>query len=220
MPQRFLWLPATDPEAADDRPADPEPIRWQSPLGPFGVADLEDDSPEVVLMDVCQEAWAALDGARVARLRGKGDALDAHSGYTRLKVAAALGLLNGRANVSAEDWELAGHLMTVSDRTRAAVAATLAKAKAEHNAAVGKFEAARDEIRSSTAAESAVRRACGKIRSRLAKAPGGWAPRRDLKDAIGRDRDSLREALARLESTGVITAETVGGKGGYRLKRT
>src|SRR4051812_24590122 len=79
---------------------------------------------------VCAEANEEITDAHWRRSRGEGDALDGHALYTRLKVAAALAVLDGHLGakgVTAEDWRLAGVLMAVSDATRADVQADLCR---------------------------------------------------------------------------------------------
>ena len=52
---------------------------------------------------------AVIDKVRLDQLRsGNGHTLDSHSLLARLKVAAALGLLDGRIEVNDDDWQLAG----------------------------------------------------------------------------------------------------------------
>lgn len=112
-PQRFLWLPATDPDAPAKAPQPPAAITWIMPG--------EELLPTIDgrrTIRVCDTAWDAIDSAHLARLRGAGDALDGHSLFTRLKIAAALALLDERGDVAPEDWELSGVVMAVSDRTR------------------------------------------------------------------------------------------------------
>lgn len=165
-PQRFLWMPATDPSAPTKAPAPPEPIRWSLPG--------EDQMPTVSgrrIMQVCDAAWDAIDGAQIARLRGEGDALDGHALFSRLKVAAALALLDGRGGVAEEDWDLAGIVMRVSNRTRQACGDALRDAAAKVNEA-------RAEARAEAAvvtADHAEVVALGKTKDRiLAKVTADW----------------------------------------------
>jgi hypothetical protein len=53
----------------------------------------------------------AIVANRKATLRGDGHAVYGHALLTRLKLAAALALLDQHQAVSATDWELAGTLM-------------------------------------------------------------------------------------------------------------
>jgi hypothetical protein len=55
--------------------------------------------------------------ARRDNIRGKVEARDGHALLTRLKVAAALAILEGRHTVDDEDWHLSGIVMAVSDAT-------------------------------------------------------------------------------------------------------
>lgn len=210
LPQRFVWLPAGDPAAPAARPPDPVRIRWERPAALKGITEY-DTSP--YLLPVCAEACSGLDAARVAQLHGKTDELDTHGGYTRLKLAAAFGLLDGRAEVSASDWELAGRLMTESDRTRGSVTAALQQVSARRNTARAHADAARAEIVAGQLADAAIKRVCGIVRRKLAKADGPMS-RRELRDAVSRDREWLADALGRLEAAGDIVARD----GGYRLR--
>lgn len=112
-PQRFVWFSTEDPDAPDTAPAAPEPIKWQNPdmhAIPF--------TEGIRGMTVCDEAWNTIEDAQVQRLRGSGHALDGHALLSRLKIAAALALLEMRGDVSDEDWHLAGIIMQHSDQTR------------------------------------------------------------------------------------------------------
>lgn len=112
-PQRFVWLSATDPDAPNVAPHLPHPIRWMMPN--------ESVLPTVEgrrVMHVCDTARNIIDFASIARLRGQGDALDGHALLSRLKIAAALALLDERGDVNDEDWELSGVIMAESDRVR------------------------------------------------------------------------------------------------------
>ncbi|MEX5711895.1 hypothetical protein AB1484_27270 [Parafrankia sp. FMc6] len=110
-PQRFLWMPATDPNAPDEEPGEPEPLAWVLPPWP---ADVPFRSPSGRrVLDVCPTAVDTIKTERRRRLRGQAEALDGHALLARLKVAAALGLLAGRPRVTEKDWELAGVVMAV-----------------------------------------------------------------------------------------------------------
>ena len=128
-PQRFLWLPAYNPELADptDEQIDnPPPLmggtEWSPPAYRAGS----------VTIKVCSTARRTIVRAHIARGRGEGDALDGHSLLNRLKTAAALAILCGdspqrQCEVTEEDWELSGVVMAVSDRTREFVQRVLAE---------------------------------------------------------------------------------------------
>jgi hypothetical protein len=103
-PQRFLWLPADDPGAPDERPDDPG--TYPDPLGTF-----HDRSRRQ--MHVCETARAEIDAARVDHLGGNTtDALDGHALLAQLKIAAGLAILDGRTDaITEEDWQLAASSM-------------------------------------------------------------------------------------------------------------
>ncbi|NLG48361.1 hypothetical protein [Gordonia sp. (in: high G+C Gram-positive bacteria)] len=125
-PQRFVWMPVGDPDAPDVAPSTPEPLVIKAPR--WGT--------ETQFLEVPDVAREAMDRHRLATLRGEDvDPLDGHRMLTRLKVAAALTVLDGRSITDEEDWELAGLIMRVSDRTRAHIERTLTeKARAANRA--------------------------------------------------------------------------------------
>ena len=114
-PQRQIWMLVTDP----DMPRE---------LGP---------TPERVL-DTNLPSWAGAGGQVLIQYgppeireyinaglwdsgRGAVEAIDGHRTLTRLKVAAALAIMDHRSVVSAIDWELSEIIMAKSDATRDSV---------------------------------------------------------------------------------------------------
>ncbi|WP_460756938.1 hypothetical protein [Myceligenerans cantabricum] len=110
-PQRFLWMPATDPDAPDTLPPAPEPLDWSSPV--------LTTEPRHTLLHVATSIKAELQAEGRARLREEVTDDDGQQSLVRLKVAALLALLARRTDVTEPDWHLAGYVMAVSDRTRA-----------------------------------------------------------------------------------------------------
>lgn len=137
-PQRWVWLPADDPEwSANDVPW-PGAIRWTMPQPPRG------DIDGFVRLTIPDQAREAIIEARKRSLRREGDPLDGHRLLTREKVAAALALLHGEFAVTDQWWQLAGLIMHKSDATRAHCSATLStKAESEHRAR-GRLDAVRE----------------------------------------------------------------------------
>jgi hypothetical protein len=203
LPQRFLWLPTTDPDIPDEAPAAPARIEWQLPDGIAHLAD--NDFTRPVVMQVCAVAETAIVSARRARMRGDGDALDGHALYTREKVAAAFALYDGRLNVSEEDWQLAGHLMHVSDLTRERIANALRRAEEQRNDARGQAEAKRARIVSEAAEQDRLRKAQARILTVL-RERSGWVSQSDLRRQLRSDhRDCFPEAIERLLKDDLIT---------------
>lgn len=212
-PQRFLWVPVTDPDMPRQRPAEPPPMTVRVPVRPAAV---------VREMGVCAEARDEIDEAHWRRSRGDGDALDGHALYTRLKVAAALALLDERLTVDAEDWRIAGRIMAASDRTRDAVAAALRERQAAATTARAHDEATRAVVVTEAVEAAAVQRASRAVLAVLEKQPGEWVTGADLRrGAPSRVRPHLDDALAALEMTGVIETEPVEyhGRPGRRYRR-
>ena len=197
--QRWLWLPATDPHAPDDRPADPAPLPWRAP---DKVADLSEEGAPAA-MGVCEAAVREIDAARLETLRDSGEDIESHSLYTRLKVAAGLALLAGRADVSEADWELSGFLMRVSDATRDGVLELLKEKAADENRQRGRAEG----IRADVAAEIAASQRAGRIsRNVLRHVPrDSWVSENKLSHKISAaDRSDVPDVLSGLLDKGLI----------------
>ncbi|KUI37596.1 hypothetical protein AU195_18280 [Mycobacterium sp. IS-1496] len=192
-PQRQLWMLVTDPDMPKE-------------LGP---------TPNRVL-DIALPAWALKGGQVLIQYgpseireyinaglwdsgRGAVEAIDGHRTLTRLKVAAALAILDHRMVVSAVDWELSEVIMAKSDATRNAVLeydrqATRAKVRER---AIGR--AIFDEIIDDRHANTVRRR----IRAVLAD---GTMSRSDLRRAMGKQhyREAFDALLPHLEKLGEV----------------
>lgn len=142
-PQRFIWLPSTDPDISLDRPAQPMPLEVPSGRDWVGW----NSSQFIQIPDEVAEAIAV---NHVARQRGEGDALDGHALFTREKVAFALAVLDGREYMDSDDWFLSGIVMEKSDETRTTIEKELQKEFQKENEqkgrAQGEMRSAADEI--------------------------------------------------------------------------
>lgn len=213
-PQRFLWMPATDPNAPDIAPDEPEPMTWACPpLGSVvGVGG--------VRIGVCQEARETITAARLARLRGEGDALDGHALLARLKVAAALALAAERLDVSDDDWRLAGIVAAKSNAVRQSVVRTLQQKAESANTARADAEAQRAMHVAEKVQDSAVRRVARALHRRLVR-EGDWCTRTVLRGSVGaRDRMLFDDAIEGLIAAGVVTVEVIdhNGQRGQRYR--
>lgn len=205
-PQRFLWLPAVDPDAPDVPPPCPAPKVWTAP-------DTRPSSPfrspshaNRLLMTACREAVDIIDQARLARLRGTGEALDGHGLLTRLKVAAALALTEGRLDITEGDWDLSGVIHRKSDATRAGVQRALEAANAERNEARAFAEAKRSLVVAEQVEDAAIKRVSRRLLRKLKEA--GQTPAGELRKVLAsRDRPLFDEAVERLIGAGVVVAE-------------
>lgn len=195
-PQRFLWLPATDPDAPDTPPEPPDRRAWHMPLWPRA-----DARTGRVVLPVCDTARALVDAQRLARLRGEGEALDGHALLARLKLAAALALLDERATVTDDDWTLAGQLADVSDATRQGVRDALVESAGERNRQRATAEAERQAV----VGDTVVKRACKTLLRKLRR-DGGPVGRSDLRKALAStDRGNFEAAVERLVDAGQVT---------------
>lgn len=198
-PQRFVWLPTTDPGAPDDTPDCPDP--WTVTAPEWGLVDRAMPVPAEVVQELRDHRRDVLRGAPDV------DPLDGHAMQTRLKVAAALTILDGRPDVTGEDWTLAGTVMGMSAATRGqclnaaserARRANVARAHAAEERAV-----VQDRLRHE--------RAVGFVRKKLTRS-GGSCTRRDLSQGTKSElRPHLDDALDELVDAGEIVAETIDG---------
>lgn len=158
LPQRFVWLPTSDPDAPDDPPADPGVHRVNRPAWLHGVGSTVD-------LIVPENATKAIRAHRLAVLREEPnvDPLDGHALLTRLKVAVGLMALDARTAVSEDDWKLAGYVMDVSNYTRERCQRVLTEQSRKSNTARALATAEREEIVS----DRKLQRARGAILRRL-----------------------------------------------------
>lgn len=153
---------------------------------------------------VWQGALDEIDAAAVARHRGEGSALDGHALQCREKIAAHLGLFLGHFGVTEDDWQLAGHLMRVSDSTRAGISDVLRRAGEERNEALGRAEARRAQILRRTEESDSLVRTSQRI-MKILRERKDWVSRSDLRRGVtSRDRDYLDDAIEQLLKTGEI----------------
>lgn len=205
-PQRFLWMPATDPEAPDEVPDAPEPWAWKPPT--WERTEEEKDFPEWrsrVLVRLCAQARDTIVAAHLARTRGTGDALDGHALLTRVKVAAALSILDGNGEVTDLYWRLSGDVMAESDATRESIGRTLAEASRRRNEQQALAEADRALVVEEKVSSAALGRVARLISRKLAGAPDGMTRREVSWSVAGRDKQWLDPALDALRAAGQIT---------------
>ncbi len=207
-PQRFVWLPAFDPGAPDVAPETPEPMTWVPP------AWHEANGRSIggmyrVPVGLPQRAKDMVVAAHLARTRGQGDALDGHALLTRLKVAAALAILEGRTQVDEVDWDLSGRVMAVSDRTREMCQRELVAATKLDNVRQAEAEAARTIVVQERVNEAAVQRVAKGMKRRLAKNGGPMAQGDLRKTLAGRDRTYFEPAISALLLSGDVVENKV-----------
>ncbi len=213
-PQRFLWLPANNPGMDRVDLTAPNSMGWEPPH--YGGSR--------VLFEICDGAIDAVIDNHIKRNRGEGDALDGHSVLNRLKVAAALAMLDvGRSpkeqlTVTPEDWHLAGVIQAVSDRTRAGVVRHLADAAKVENEKKAYVEARKTIVISETVEDDGLKKVVRWLRGKIV---AEWVTEQWLRSKIrGNQKRFLSDALDTLASGGEIEiGEYVANNGTARQVR-
>lgn len=148
-PQRFMWMPGTDPRVDADKASEhpivglnvPAVTAWQQPRA----------------LTIPAEARQLILTERAKAARGEQGALDGHAVFCREKFAYALAVLDGRATMTSEDWRLSGIAAEVSGATRdwvALVAEDAAREEArERGRIMGVTAAASDDEKAHEAAD-------------------------------------------------------------------
>lgn len=206
-PQRFVWMPVSDPYAPDLRPVEPNPwivkvARWAS-------------SPH--LLEIPDQARQQVDAHRLKVLREEAaDPLDGHVMLCRLKIAAALMLLEGRTIVNDDDWKLAGEIMVVSHRTRGRIEKVLSERHRNQRRARAVARGEDDDTAEMTRTERKMQRIMDRIKRELnGRGEISRGPlRRCLNSAARADFDP---AIAHLVDEGVVAIRTEGSDEWYRL---
>jgi hypothetical protein len=204
LPQRFLWLPASNPDLAeyseDEEPPDiMAAIEWQPPIY----------SGKRVAFGLCDAARHAVKRNHRKNMRGDGDALSSHGMLTRLKVAAALAMLLNtdpslQLMIDDEVWALSGVMAAKSDRTRDAVQRYLAEQAKIENEKRAYAEAQKTIVIAETVDNDVASKAARWIRGKVADGPLTW---RAIQQGPKSLRGHLPEALAKLLESGEVVEE-------------
>lgn len=190
-PQRFQWFPASDPRISK---AKSDYTNLIQPLAlPHGLATLGDRT-----IDIPPDAADLILTAREQRGQGQQDALDSHALFVREKFAYALALLDGRTEMTVEDWQLSGVAAAVSDHMRAEVVKKIEQSQRREAADVGVLRGVSQEAADNEKANVQIDRVHKMLRKVLAwlDDAGGRMKNRDLTLKVsGRDRAAFEPAL-------------------------
>jgi hypothetical protein len=220
-PARYLWTPASDP----GRPIVPpnQPPMWRGWTLAHSLGNLDNIDPtQLRPMDVCQVARDAVDQAALDRLAEvPTDPFNSHALLSRLKTAAALALLENRsAAITEEDWQLAGVVHAVSDRTRLRMIDTLKARQRTANAARGLEEGHREVIKGSVVKDDEVKQVCQAIVRKLQR-EGDWVTGKVVRDAVASKlRSHFDDAIDKLAEAGQVEVEGLEYRGqkGLRIR--
>lgn len=218
-PQRFVWLPTTDPEAPDMPPATPAKHVWAFTTAQWagGIPDPFGSGQDLYELPIPDEVRLQVGMHALDRLRAQNaEALDGHTMLARLKVAAALALFAGRKNVTLEDWALSDTVMKVSQRTRDGIVSYLSSKARQNNVAKGEAEGQRAVLVADRVAEESAKRVGRRVMSLVRRGPEGMARSEVRRLLAHRDRQYFEDALERLFDAGQLLVET--GEKGERLK--
>jgi hypothetical protein len=135
--------------------------------------------------------------------------LDGHAMLNRIKVAAMLCILDGRAHVDDDDWELAGFIQSSSDDVRAWVQSSLESERADmvrRRASVeAKVATTVDEERH----KARIARLVPRIASMVATADGGRIAIGGVRKRVtSADRELLGEAIEEAERRRLLAVVT------------
>jgi hypothetical protein len=206
-PQRLVWLPAGDPEAPDNPPEEPAPMVWEPPDWTQATRG-RSAGAECFVVDLPECAVRAIQDARLARLRGSGEALDGHAVLTRTKVACALGVLEGRHRVTDADWDLSGTVMAVSDAQRGRCQRELSSKDIQRNEAQAVAEAERTLIVEDRISREKLPKVAQTIRRRLLREGAAGLPVGKLRNAVrSTDRMFFDDAMEALLNAGDVVSE-------------
>ncbi|BBX25397.1 bifunctional DNA primase/polymerase [Mycolicibacterium alvei] len=180
FPQRFLWVPTVDPfgpTSTEDEPDEPAAADVVVPTFPTIITG----TPYMVgIPPSVREAVRSL--RRRANVGSADvDPLDGHLNLTRLKVSFGLALLDGRRDITEDDWRIAGQLVEVSNRTRACMRTALASRHKQANRARALDQADRQTLIDEHLADERQQRVWKTIDRKLQRV--GTATRRQLQRA-------------------------------------
>jgi hypothetical protein len=197
-PQRFMWFPGTDGRISKKRPWEsgaltlPPPAEWQYPR-------------EIVIPE---EAADLILDERVKAMQGDQSALDGHALYCREKFAYSLTVMDGRVEMTSEDWELSGIAADVSAYTREQMIETVLEASQmeaiDRGELRGVENAAADAAKLHESAER-MRRILRRVLAIVEEAGEEGIAHRELQRRIAhRDRKFFDGAVEHARSSGLI----------------
>lgn len=215
FPQRFMWFPSRDRRAweayeaaeADVEAGKPSPSTelplWQLDLPSWREWEY---SKTVAIPDEARKLIRL--AAAQAHLDRQENPLDGHALFCRLKFAYALTVLDGRSDMTLEDWELAGVASRVSEKVRAWVISCMgdvAHRDAEEQGRLRGVSAAASDDEKAFQERERERRLMDLVLSRLAEKPMTEGALKKVLNS--RERGRVSAVLVALSSIGRIVLE-------------
>ncbi|MFC8464792.1 hypothetical protein [Streptomyces sp. NPDC057250] len=218
LPQRFLWMPANDPnipELEDLRGADAIPLKLPDFFHEVSA------SRSGVTIGVCESARREIRQHQHAKIKRTvtPDPLDSHRNLVRLKVAAALGFMDGRKDVSEEDWALADIVMGVSDRTRDFVRLEIGRARSDVSRERGRDDAIREVAKREHVETETTRRVWRRLDEVVRTADKPLTVSDLQKKVPPRDREGVPDVVAEMVAKGLVREAGTNRKGNATYER-
>lgn len=220
-PQRFIYATADDPTIPDEGPDDPGPLWGPDWLDKLFAKDGSRDpfdtqkAPNLLgggahkAVTLVVPIRKRLRAEHLERQRGKveTDPYDSHRPLMLIKLSALLALLDGRTDVTEEDWSLATvmwgtssairrRLLRAAERNRERVRTERRQERVEDAVAVHKAKAGAEDT-----AERIARRLHRIINTK------GSMPRSALRRDLGRDKPHFGTAMDRATARGWLAEE-------------
>jgi hypothetical protein len=216
-PQRFVYLAGQDPRLPDEPSAWPGKLRWAPPeLWGRAVPDAVRHQHVVVAESVV----GPIRRDHLARQRGTTsvDHWSAHRNLIRLKVAALLGILDGRVDVAEDDWALAGMVIVASEHVRAAAHTAISR-ESERVESEASARYSRRQVQASRAVETNHIVDTARALTKLVRtSPGALAPSDARRKTRHSRRQWVEDALDHALSVGWIVERTEPGHGTARTR--
>jgi hypothetical protein len=189
-PQRFIWVPVTDPKTAlhpDDRPPWPGPLDWSDAflLG-FELGEPVVRYPEWLLAELKEYDYKiSLEGSHGGELSRHG-----HQNLLRLKVATGIAFLHESPVIEDLHIEITDMILAASRRTQLECERAVAETSfLRKKAAQRSDERVREEV-----GKEKLARLLKNARGALLRAKGEWLTWHSIRPAY-RDRDEYEESV-------------------------
>ena len=203
-PQRFGWADADDVTLCPPAPAWPGRLPWNAPLKMEYGGDLHLAQPIVDQL--------VADRYAIVTRKVEVAPLDAHANLYRLKVAGLLAVLDGRSDVTVDDWDLAGIIHTRSCSVRARVVAAVAYEATMLEQSARQRLAGR-AAHTEEALEVRARVDCARKVADKVWAAGGLTTTALRRSLTARLRDVLDDGLAHAQAEGWVVEAVEAGQG-------
>lgn len=204
-PQRFLWVATEDLGIPDTPPPWPGPLRWDTP-------SLSTERGHRSTFGLPPEVVAEIQAHQRDKMANRIEIhpLDSHAMLLREKVAALLAVLDGRLDISMEDWALASIVLETSIAVRTRLLDELAG-----QAEVAEAAYRQKRVRDATAITVASTEAQAEVEAKLRAQALDLAVNEVVAKALKADKPMTRTQVA--EAISGRHRQTLGGGRGQAV---